>query len=160
MQLNVEAIENTPIPIFRKILIPYDDSKLSEKAFWYAVNLDMNHKTEILILSVFHSDHLPSSFLDYNAHQTVIEKDKLIHVKLKHNEMKKVAEKYGISCNSYLALSSSIAQSIISYIYSTHADLVIMGTRGNGSGTGRKLMLGSVSLEVSQYSPVPVLLVK
>ncbi|EGG42653.1 Hypothetical protein Nlim_0465 [Candidatus Nitrosarchaeum limnium SFB1] len=160
MQSTSQNKRENPIPIFRKILIPFDDSKLSEKAFWYAVNLDMNHKTEILILSVFHSDQLPSSFLDYNAHQTVIEKEKLLSVKLKHNELKKVAQKYDISCNSYMTISSSISESIISYIYSTRSDLVIMGTRGNSASTGRKLMLGSVSLEISQHSPVPVLLVK
>ena len=160
MQLISQNRTELPIPIFRKILIPFDDSKLSEKAFWYAINLNMKHKTEILILSVFHSDHLPISFLDYNAHQTIIEKEKLLSLKLKHNELKKTAEKYGITCNSYMTMSSSISESIISYIYSTHSDLVIMGTRGNSANTGRKMMLGSVSLEISQHSPVPVLLVK
>lgn len=72
--------------------------------------------------------------------------------------MKKSVVEYDIPCSSGITISSLIAQSVISHIYSTKADLVIIGTRGNG--TDRKLMLGSVSLEVSQNSPVPVLLVK
>ncbi|QLH06855.1 universal stress protein [Nitrosopumilus ureiphilus] len=158
MQIRPKFQKKSPAPIFRNILIPFDNSNLSSRSFWHALNLNMNHKTEILILSVFQSDLLSRSFLDYNTHQTILEQKKLNQIKLRHNELKKIAAKYEIPCRSFLAISSSIAESVISYIYSTKADLVIMGTRGNG--TDRKLMLGSVSLEVSQNSPVPVLLVK
>jgi nucleotide-binding universal stress UspA family protein len=144
--------------LFKKILVPFDNSKMSDKAFWHAINLNFKHKTEIIIISVYHSDHPSISFLEYNAHQTIIERGKLKEIKLKHKKLKEISEEYGIGCRTFVAASSSITQTVMSYIYSTKADLVIMGTRGNGSD--RKLMLGSVSLEVSQNSPVPVMLVK
>lgn len=150
--------EHISKPVFRTVLIPYDDSVLSGRAFWYAINLDFNHPMEILILSIFTSDALPHSVLDYNSHQTILERKKLNKIKSSHDKLKKIGTQYKIPCRSFLATSSSISQSILSYISSTKADLVIMGTRGNG--TDRKLMLGSVSLAISQNSPVPVLLIK
>lgn len=158
MSLHLESLKKIPTPVFRNILIPFDNSKMSEKAFLHAINLNMNHKITISILSIFHSSLASSSFLDYNTHQTQIETKKLNEIKLKHNKLKNIALGHGIQCHSYLTMSSSIAESILSQIYSLKIDLVIMGTRGNG--TDRKLMLGSVSLRISQNSPVPVLLVK
>ena len=150
--------ERCSAPVFRNILIPFDNSKLSIRAFWYAINMNFNHETKITILSILHSDLLSCSFLEYNTHQTAIEQENINEIKIKHSKLKEIAKQYDILCDSVLKISSSIAQSTISYIYSSKSDLVIMGTRGNGSD--RKLMLGSVSLEVSQNSPVPVLLVK
>lgn len=158
MQINASQQEKFSKALFKKILVPFDNSKMSDRAFLHAINLNFSHKTEIIILSVYHSDHVSISFLDYNAHQTIIEKGKLNEIKLKHKKLKEISKEYGIECRTFVAASSSITQTVMSYIYSTKADLVIMGTRGNGSD--RKLMLGSVSLEVSQNSPVPVLLVK
>lgn len=158
MQVSVSQQEKFSKAVFRKILLPFDNSKMSDRAFWHAINLNFKHKSEIIILSVFYSEQYSSSFLNYNAHQTVIEQKKLNEIKIKHKKLKEISEKCGIPCRTFVATSSSITQTVMSYVYSTKADLVIMGTRGNGSD--RKLMLGSVSLEVSQNAPVPVLLVK
>jgi len=158
MQISALKQEKFSKSVIRRILVPFDNSKMSDRAFLQAINLDFNHKFEIIILSVFHSEQLSRSFLDYNTHQTIIEQKKLNEVKLKHKKLVKIAEERGIMCRTHIAISSSITQTVMSYVYSSRADLVIMGTRGNGSD--RKLMLGSVSLEVSQNSPVPVLLIK
>ncbi|BDQ30631.1 universal stress protein [Nitrosopumilus zosterae] len=156
--MNTPQQEKFSKAIFRKILVPFDNSKMSDRAFWHAINLNFKHKSEIIILSVFHSEQYSSSFLNYNTHQTIIEQKKLNEVKIKHKKLKEISEECGIPCRTFVATSSSITQTVMSYVYSTKADLVIMGTRGNGSD--RKLMLGSVSLEISQNAPIPVLLVK
>ncbi|MCV0409513.1 universal stress protein [Nitrosopumilus sp.] len=158
MQVSTPQQEKFSKAIFRKILVPFDNSKMSDRAFWHAINLNFKHKSEIIILSVFYSEQHSSSFLNYNTHQTVIEQKKLNEIKIKHKKLKEISEEHGIPCRTFIATSSSITQTVMSYVYSTKADLVIMGTRGNGSD--RKLMLGSVSLEISQNAPIPVLLVK
>lgn len=158
MQVSTSQQKKCSKAIFRKILVPFDNSKMSDRAFWHAINLNFKHKSEIIILSVFYSEQYSSSFLTYNTHQTVIEQKKLNEVKIKHKKLKEISEECGIPCRTFIATSSSITQTVMSYVYSTKADLVIMGTRGNGSD--RKLMLGSVSLEISQNAPIPVLLVK
>ncbi|MCV0367722.1 MAG: universal stress protein [Nitrosopumilus sp.] len=158
MQVSTSQQKKFSKAIFRKILVPFDNSKMSDRAFWHAINLNFKHKSEIIILSVFYSEQYSSSFLTYNTHQTVIEQKKLNEVKIKHKKLKEISEECGIPCRTFVATSSSITQTVMSYVYSTKADLVIMGTRGNGSD--RKLMLGSVSLEISQNAPIPVLLVK
>ena len=149
---HIELIE------IKKILVPFDNSKLAVRAFWIAINIAHKFNSEIYLLSAINSDFFSSSFLDFNSHQTVLENKKIKEIKLKHNELKNFAKKYNIPVSSEVAISSSASQIIISYIYSTRANMVIMGTRGNGND--RKIMLGSVSLEVSQNSPVPVMLVK
>ena len=156
----VEPELNKPdqIKLFKRILVPFDGSELSIRAFWHAINMNFRYKTEIVILTIFHSDLMSSSFLDYNTHQTILEKKALKKIKIQHLKLKKIAKKHLIPFKSNLLVSSSVSQTLISQIYSTKSDLIIMGTRGNGND--RKLMLGSVSLQVSQNSPVPVLLVK
>ena len=158
MLVNEKNSKKVPKSLFKRILVPYDNSELATRAFWYAVNMNFNNDTEILLLSVIQSDLMSSSFLEFNTHQTVIEQKKLKKIKLNHMKLKKIASENHIPCKSILIASSSVIQSIISQIYSSKSDLVIMGTRGNGND--RKLMLGSVSLEISQNSPIPVLLVK
>ncbi|WP_299293170.1 universal stress protein [Nitrosopumilus sp.] len=154
-EINSKKIQKS---LFKRILVPFDDSDLATRAFWYAINMNFNNETEILLLSVIHSDLMSSSFLEFNTHQTVLEQNKLKKIKLKHMKLKKIASESQIPCKSILIASSLVTQSIISQIYASKSDLVIMGTRGNGND--RKLMLGSVSLEISQNSPVPVLLIK
>jgi len=149
---HIELIE------IKKILVPFDNSKLAVRAFWNAINVASKFKSEIFVLSAIHSDFFSSSFLDFNSHQTVLENKKIKEIKLKHCELKNFAKKYHVTVNSEVVISPSTSQIIISYIYSTRANMVIMGTRGNGND--KKLMLGSVSLEISQNSPVPVMLVK
>lgn len=158
MKSNALQQEKFSNVVFRRILVPFDNSKMSDRAFWHAINLNFKHETEIILLSVFYSDQYSRSFLDYNTHQTIIDQKKLREIKIKHKKLKEISEMHGISCRTFVATASSIIQTVMAYVYSTKADLVIMGTRGNGSD--RKLMLGSVSLEVSQNAPIPVLLVK
>lgn len=156
----VNEIDSTKFQksLFKRILVPFDNSELATRAFGYAINMNFNNETEILLLSVIYSDLMSSSFLEFNTHQTILEQKKLKKIKRKHMKLKKIASENHIPCKSILIASSSVTQSIISQIYASKADLVIMGTRGNGNN--RKLMLGSVSLEISQNSPIPVLLVK
>jgi nucleotide-binding universal stress UspA family protein len=153
-------MEDNPIELMeiKKILVPFDNSKLAVRAFWNAINVASKFNSEIFVLSAINSDFFSSSFLDFNSHQTVLENKKIKEIKLKHYELKNFAKKYNVTVNSEVVISSSAAQIIISYIYSTRANMVIMGTRGNGND--KKFMLGSVSLEISQNSPVPVMLVK
>ena len=158
MLVNEKNSNKVPKSLFKRILVPFDNSELATRAFWYAVNMNFNNDTEILLLSVIQSDLMSSSFLEFNTHQTVMEQKKLKKIKLNHMKLKKIAAENQIPCKSILIASSSVTQSIMSQIYSSKSDLIIMGTRGNGND--RKLMLGSVSLEISQNSPIPVLLVK
>ena len=61
--------------------------------------------------------------------------------------------------NADVVMASSVAETILAFASSQKAELIVMGTRGRNSGP-RHLRLGSVAIDVSQRSNVPVLLVK
>ena len=59
---------------------------------------------------------------------------------------------------SYLEIVDGVADGILSAIGRQKADLVVMGSRGNGAIKGT--LLGSVSMKVLANSPVPVTIVR
>jgi len=143
---------------YRRILVPFDGSELSYKAVKHALCLAEKFSAVIFIVSILSSSSISNSFLNLNSHETIIERAKLKSIEKKHLDLVNLGKKNNLHIITKTIISTQIAQSILSCIYSTKSDLVIIGTRGNG--TDRKLMLGSVSLMISQNSPIPVLLTK
>jgi len=143
---------------FKRILVAYDSSNLSKKAIYNAITLAKKFSSEIIVVSVIVSNSFSRSFLDMNTHETIIEKNNLNSLKKEQYALIKTAKANKVRLTTKIIISSQISQSILSFIYSSKPDLVILGTRGKGND--RKLMLGSVSMQVSQNSPVPVLLTK
>lgn len=144
--------------MYRRILIPFDNSNLSFTAVLHAINIAKRFSSEITVISVIVSNSFSRSFLDMNSHETIIEKSNLNSLKRQHYDLIKTARKHHVKITTKIIVSSHISQTLMSYIYSSNSDLVIMGTRGKGNE--KRLLLGSISMQISQNSPVPVLLVK
>ncbi len=152
----IESIDTFPI---RHIVVPYDDSWYSEHAIEFATVLAKKFNSHITLLTVFYSDILGRSFLDMKKHQTLIERRRLQKLNEKFRSFEDSATKLNISIKSNILVSSSVAQSILSFATSKMADLIVMGTRGKGS-TPQYMRLGSVAIDVSQASQCPVVFVK
>ena len=114
---------------------------------------------KISVLSVMYSSAVSSSFLDINSHQTSIERNRLKRLSKEFGVLKALADKRKVSFNADVIMSSSVAETILSFASSQKAELIVMGTRGRTGGP-RHLRLGSVAVDVTQNSNVPVLLVK
>ena len=145
--------------MFKKILVPTDGSKLSEKAVKRAVQLAKQTNASISAVHVipkFHtftyqSDMLELTAKEYEASASAKAKDYLGYVD-------RVAKAADVKCNSDFSFSDQPFQEIIKSAQKNKCDLIVMASHGR-RGLGR-LILGSQTSEVLTYSKVPVLVVR
>lgn len=139
----------------KKILVPVDFSKYSDRALNYALFLAEHYQADITLFHIvllFHED------IDEMAHLKDYEK----FIKSKEQDSGKLlqqhctdGEKRGINITSEMRRGISAADSIIEFLEGNEFDLVVMGTHGR-SGF-KKWVYGSVAEKVVRLSPVPVL---
>lgn len=157
--MQVQGIQLDERISIRNILIPFDGSDYSFNAFSYGLNLASQYSSNLFVISVTYGSEIGSSLINPHEHQTSIQNNKLKKLSNTFKDFKKQTAKLQIPFSSDIIISSSVAQSILSYTSSHKIDLIIMGTRGR-VGAPRQLRLGSVAVDVSQNSSCPVLLVK
>ena len=145
--------------LVRHILVPFDDSDYSRTAFDFGLDLAKKYGAKISVISVMYSSAIGSSFLDINPHQTSMEKTRIERLSKEFGLFKVLADKHKVEFNADVVMSSSVAETILAFASSQKAELIVMGTRGRNGGP-RHLRLGSVAIDVSQRSNIPVLLVK
>lgn len=155
----VLSFENPPLLVIKHILIPYDDSDYSKKAFEFGLDLARKYNSKISIISVMYSSVMGSSFLERQEHQTSIERTRLRKLTNSFSEYRLRSRKLKIPFYSEIVVSNSVSESVLSFASSKKVDLIIMGTRGR-VGSPRMMRLGSVAIDVSQSSSCPVLFVK
>ncbi len=74
------------------------------------------------------------------------------------NKLQNVAATKKVSVEARIISCNSVIETLTTFANANKVDLIVMGTRGK---TGFKpLLLGSVSIGVSQYASCPILLVK
>lgn len=159
LEYTPKKFEEPKTLLIRNILVPFDDSAISFNAYNIAIDLAKKYHAKLHVLSVMYSSVMNSSFLDITAHQTEIERSRLKRLRNEFKDLKSAATKYGIPFVAEVVISSSVAESILSYASYQKVDLIVMGTRGRVGGP-RHLRLGSIAVDVSQNSMCPVMLVK
>jgi nucleotide-binding universal stress UspA family protein len=171
--------------LFKKILVPYDNSKPSRDALEKAMDLTKSMDgARLFILHVVPELSLPYLF-DRPARNkagertTMVDYFKQVHHELRMNAKEKLqhieekCEKEGIDTEIHI-LSGSPARTIIEFAKEKGIDLIIMSTRditaserGKSRSRGRRIMrmvlpgsLGSVSRAVAESAPCPILLIR
>ena len=142
------------VSLIRHILVPYDDSGYSNRAFVFGLDLAKKYGAILSVISVMYSNPKSTEI----RHQTVIDKDRVNIMKKSFNRLEMTAKKFGVSIRTELIMKSEIVDSIVSYTSAKNVDLIVMGTRGRGGP--KRLMFGSVAMATSQKAPCPVTLVK
>lgn len=148
--------------MYKKVLVPLDGSELAECALSHVKNLVKDGFAEdVTILNVF---SVPIALLgaggenspygDINAIQ-----EKMMYDSLKYLEdVKSRLGSEGIKVKTESLEGSRAADVISDYVQKNGIDLIVLATHGY---TGlKKLMFGSVALEVLHDSHVPVFLVR
>jgi nucleotide-binding universal stress UspA family protein len=136
------------------ILVPYDDSQYSNRAFVYALDLAKKYGANLSIISIMYSSSHPSEI----KHQTTVDDEKIKVMEKSYKRLSNAAKKFGVPINTQMLMETSIVDNIISFVTGNKVNLIVMGTRGRGGP--KRLMFGSVAMATSQKAPCPVMLVK
>lgn len=140
-----------------KILVPYDGSEYSKRAFSYALDLAKKYNSEMVVVScILVQDQLSeASVLEEENLQLQKQRDvvaKFLSILELESEEARVRHK------EVILKTPSVIDALLSYAESNHIDMIIVGSRGLGGF--KKLLLGSVASALAQYSKYPVLIVK
>jgi nucleotide-binding universal stress UspA family protein len=153
---------------FSKILVAFDGSEPSLNAVGYAADISHKNKSTLTILHVVDSYKYPyllSSVVlapTYGSDKFEEEKKKFegimveLKEKLRTGSEKDMGE--GNIKTDVVEGTASAAATIVDYAEEKGIDLIVVGNRGR---TGfKKMLVGSVALDVVKYAHCPVLVVR
>ena len=143
--------------MFQNILVPFDLSVQSTRAFKVALDLAKNYNSKITLLTCLEGDAWHHKYYDARADSELIKKQKKV-TKEHLEKLESLADKNNISIKSQILTSKSVVNDIVTFAKSRKYDLIVIGSHGR---TGfDKLLLGSVANGVSQKSTCPILIIK
>ncbi len=137
---------------FKKILVPIDGSKYSEKALGRACELVKMFDSKLVLIYVVEKS-IPLNFLDRKEYLEILQK---FGNKILENANSSLFKK-GISAKIILK-EGNIVNEIEKVVKKEKCDLMVVGNKGLGSVT--RFLLGSVSNKLAQSSSCSVLIVK
>lgn len=142
---------------FKNILVPYDGSTHSNRAFSKAVEMAKQHDSNLKVVSCLDVANLGGWYIDRRINKDIMKKAKNLTEKL-FSKLDTAAKKKFMSVDFKIIESNNTVKSLISFAKSKNVDLIIMGSSGR-SGFD-KVLLGSVSNGVVLKAKCPVLIIK
>lgn len=145
--------------MFERILVAVDGSEGSKKALRLASNLQQTCGSELLILTVFrHHSLLEASMSMVRPDEPESLDDSMrAYAKQVAEEAKTIAAEVGASNVRAFVKAGQPARTIVKFSEEHKADLIIVGSRGQGDVQG--FLLGSVSHKVTSLASIPVMVV-
>ncbi|MDH3340783.1 MAG: universal stress protein [Nitrosopumilus sp.] len=143
--------------MFQNILVPFDLSAQSTRAFKVALDMAKKYQSKITLLTCLEGDAWHHKYYDSRADKELIKKQSKV-TKQHIEKLKLYAEKNQITFKSQIITSKSVVNDIVAFAKSRKHDLVVIGSHGRGGFD--KVLLGSVANGVSQKVRCPVLIVK
>lgn len=137
--------------LLNKILLATDGSEDAERAARAAVDLSHETGAELHVVHAWHT--VPSPHFK-GLVNTAFKEDAR---ELLNKQTEKIEAAGGTVAEDHL-VKDSAAQAIVALAAEIDADLIVMGSRGNGPV--KRLLLGSVSEGVVHHTHVPVLLLR
>ena len=135
-----------------KILVAYDGSSQSQKAFDYALDLAVKYSAPLAVLSVARPTEPP-----VNVEIQAVLEQATEYFKSHFEQMKTRATAAGISASFEVRVGHP-AQQIVHMADEIKADVIVMGHRGEG--LRQKWLLGSVAKRVLSYAHCTVIVVR
>jgi nucleotide-binding universal stress UspA family protein len=136
--------------------VPYDGSNYSKHAFHTALEIAKKFNSKITIATCVYQDSEEDSFYTHEHAKAINSLKSNIIQEL--NKLQDIAIENKVSVVAHAISCESVVDAIVTFVNSNKVDLIVMGTRGQ---TGFKpLLLGSVSIGVSQHAICPILLIK
>jgi len=143
--------------MLKKILVPFDGSEYSEKAFEKALEIAEKFESELIAMTVIQSELPDSAGMSLQRLEEIQdEQEDKANDMLKKLETRTKAENVSFSIKIIHNPSSSDA--VVTFADNNNIDLIVMGSHGR---TGiRKIVLGSVANGVLGSANCPVLITK
>ena len=89
------------------ILVPYDDSAYSNRAFVYALDLAKKYGAKLSVISIMYS----SPHATQIKHQTSVDDKKIKVMEKSYRRLREVAKKFGVPINTKMLMETSIVDS-------------------------------------------------
>ncbi len=141
----------------KNILVAYDASGFSTRAFKSALDIAEPNKSKITLVTVVTGIYQPSIGFSMKLNKDVLEKQNKAMKKLV-SHLQTAANKKGIRLSLRLLHNPSVSKAIRNYVKSHKFDLIVIGSHGR---TGlNKVILGSVANDVAHKANIPVMVVK
>lgn len=142
---------------FKNILVPFDGSKYSQRAFEKAVKLAKNTDAKIKILTCVSAGH--GTDMAFETKFVDMEEKRLNEAAFAEIiKLESLAKKSGVSVSGAVVKTISIPDKITTFAKSQKSDLIVMGSHGRSGFL--KIVMGSVANSVLNQAPCPVLVVK
>lgn len=142
---------------FSKILVPFDGSSFSMKAFRTALEIAKRNNSKIFVLTCLEKGNLGAWYIDKRINKQIM-RDAKNFAKESLSKLEKISQESKVSISVNIEEATSISKKIIDFSKSKNIRLIVLGSHGQ---TGfNRLILGSVSNKVSQLAKCPVLIVK
>jgi len=143
--------------LFQNILVPFDLSTQSTRAFKVALDIAKNYNSKMTLLTCLEGDAWQHKFYDSRADAELLKKQKKVTEKYVE-KLESLADKNKVTVKSQIIKSKSVVNDIVTFAKSRKHDLIVIGSHGR---TGfDKVFLGSVANGVSQKTSCPILIVK
>ena len=150
---------------FKKILIPLDGSKMSDKAFKYALLIAKNFGAELALLTVIPEHIADAAVYRVGTHRALVKNYIKMMNALARQQATDLLDKRVVECEkenvktSYKVLQGDAASEIITAGKKMRIDMIVIGSVGL-TGIKKLKALGSVSRKISELSGCPVLIVR
>ncbi|WP_255430747.1 universal stress protein [Candidatus Nitrosopumilus sp. SW] len=143
--------------MLEKILVPFDGSGYSQKAFEKALEISEKFESKLVVVTVLQSKVSDSAGISLERMQEIQEEEKdTATVMLKKLEDKANAKNIPFSME--IIHNPSPSDGIVTFADKNKVDLIVIGSHGR---TGfRKIVLGSVANGVLAHAKCPVLITK
>jgi nucleotide-binding universal stress UspA family protein len=138
--------------VFKNILIAYDGSEPSDKAFDHAVDLAVKYRAVLYVLAVAR----PPDFAEEVETEAILENTQ-DHLRGHFNVLQQRAAQRGIVPEFKIQIGHP-AEQIVKHAEAKSIDLIVVGHRGKG--LFERWLLGSVSRLVIAYAHCAVMVVR
>lgn len=151
--------------IFKKILIPLDGSKMSQKAFKYALLIAKNFGAELALLTVIPEHVVDAAVYRVGTHRAMVKNYIKMMNALAKQQASDLLDKSMQECEkenvkaSYRILQGDAASEITIAAKKMKIDMIVIGSVGL-TGIKKFKALGSVSRKISELSDCPMSIVR
>lgn len=142
---------------FKNILVAFDSSSFSNRAFKNALEIAEPNSSKITIATVVTGIYQPSIGFSMEYSKELLETHSKI-LKQTFRKLEKMAKEKGIKLSLKILHDPSVSTAILNYVNTSKFDLLVIGSHGR---TGiNKIILGSVANDIMNKAKCPVMVVK